>query len=99
MNACVPLFKKCFFCIKQNAIENKQNDELLQAPPSSNTTVKTCEKGVSTEDDHNILLAAANGSPLRLLGEILPLFKCVITIKEKAKQRVTFGECFWDNYD
>jgi len=54
---------------KQSPIENKQNDEFLQAPPSSRH-LKTCEKGVSTEDDHNILLAAANGSPLRLLGEI-----------------------------
>jgi len=58
--------------IKQEFAENKQS---TISPPKIPVKInqekpKTSEKSCSTEDDHNILLAASNGSPLRLLGEI-----------------------------
>jgi hypothetical protein len=61
--------------VTQESIENKQNAVASSPPMIELQEValekpRTSEKCVSTEDDHNLLLAASNGSPLRLLGEI-----------------------------
>lgn len=58
--------------MRREFAENKQSSIAAPMIPAkiNQEKPKTTEKGCSTEDDHNILLAASNGSPLRLLGEI-----------------------------
>ena len=61
------------FCkMRREFAENKQSSIAAPMIPAkiNQEKPKTTEKGCSTEDDRNILLAASNGSPLRLLGEI-----------------------------